>query len=101
MSFDMGASLKDVEVALLGDIALEEAIDHAYPQTRFEDPHLRLEELPYLPCSRGRTLLAHLQRPCYDGFRSGPPQARRASSPQTSAALVSVVLMLFVSCCAY
>src|SRR5215208_5971111 len=29
-------------------VALEEAIDHAYPQTRFERPQIRLGELPYL-----------------------------------------------------
>jgi hypothetical protein len=49
MSFGMGVPpLKNVEVALLGQVALEEAIDHAYPQTRFEGPHIRLGELPYL-----------------------------------------------------
>ena len=35
-------------MALFGQVALEEAIHHAYPQTRFESPQLCPGELPYL-----------------------------------------------------
>src|SRR5215212_1515526 len=53
--------LKDVEVALLVHVALEEPIHNAYPQTRLEGFHLRLGELPYLFVVRD-TLSRHLYK---------------------------------------
>jgi hypothetical protein len=54
-------SLKDVEVALLVHVALEESIHNADPQTRLEGFHLRLGELPYLFVV-GDTLSRHIYK---------------------------------------
>jgi hypothetical protein len=40
--------IKEVDVALFGQVALEEPSHHAYSQTWFESPYLLLGELPYL-----------------------------------------------------
>jgi hypothetical protein len=52
---------KEVTVDLLGHVALQEPIHHAYSQTRLKSPYLRLGELSYLFVV-GTTLSQHVYK---------------------------------------